>query len=620
MLIVAEDAAFAEIAEVVRGAGADPIPCDAADLADAVAACAVVPAAVVLVMDGADVARTVAALRRTPRGALVPVVLVGSLGGEVSDVADVLDLGADEFVEWETLEHDLPPVLEDLLGTRTDADGDPATLVVEDRPEPDRTVVLADDAREGSATNEDGALRRVRRTLEEVDKSRVDTFGDGDLQDDIGIVPPDPDGPADSGVRILDEDLSAVFRADVSLGTRAPVVTEPVDPREHTRPSFSHPAAPSPSSTPDASPDERPVPAPFVPVRRALGVLPVEGQGDLADVEPARLFVKLHRARFSGRVSFDLEDGRKTVWFREGVVVSAQGTAPGDRLLSGLVVRGRISRSQYEAARRLVSKDPRRAGTLLVEAGFLTAAELPEVLAAHVRDVAASVLPRLSGTFRIEADPNDALPVEFDAPFGRFLLEGVDRFVPRAALRRAVGTEHAPVLRPPWRMGEGLPLVHAAWRDALGLSSDEIGVVEALDGSARLLDLEDAWAGRAVRLWPLVYVLHVFDALDLLAEPVAQAPADPIDLAVARIEDMLARVRHGDLFEVLGVERTADPVTVARAAADLRETFADERLDADLRAEWADALDEIRTVVDQAEAILSDEAMKMAYLAGLDAP
>jgi len=575
----------------------------------------VLPSAIVIEMDGQDVSRAMAALRRGRRGAAVPVVLVGSMGRDVEDLAGVLDLGADEFVERSDAGGELCGVLAELVGGAAPAD---LATGAAGRPEdaaPDRTVVLDEPpAADPPGVGEDGALRRVRRTLERVDRSRGGAAKPPKtpLDDDLAFVGADDPGPADSGIRALDADLSAVLRP--ASETPAPLVvppgrTAPVSDDARTQPAIGVrevSETPVPSAT-AASP-------PFVPVRRALGTLPVDRTGDLADLEPARLLSKLHRIRFSGTVVFEVPVGRKTLWLREGVVLSAQGTAPEDRLLSGLLARGRISRRQFDAACRLVAKDPRRAGTLLVEAGFLKAGELPDVLRQHVRDVAASVLRCLAGTFTLDPDAATDVPVELDLPPGRFLLEGIDRFVPRAALRAATGPVLAARVRPP-PAGD---YDRRAWQDAYGLTDDEVALVAALDGRVRLEVLEERWADRNVRFWPLVYVLHVEDRLDLLPEPVPEAGAADEAVDEARILDMIERVRAGDLFEVLGVERTADVEAVRRAAADLREVFAQDRLDPEVRARMGAALDEIRTVVDQAEAILTDDALRTAYLSQLE--
>ena len=84
-----------------------------------------------------------------------------------------------------------------------------------------------------------------------------------------------------------------------------------------------------------------------------------------------------------------------------------------------------------------------------------------------------------------------------------------------------------------------------------------------------------------------------------------------------RIDERLALARDSDYFALLGVGRAAGRAEVLRAHADLRDTFADERLEPRTREELADALAELHAALDEAREVLLDEVLRTAYLAQL---
>lgn len=71
------------------------------------------PAAVIVCLGDADATGLVRSLRQSPEGATVPVLLYGRLQG---DLADVLELGADRFLEAPVSDAELSAALNELAG------------------------------------------------------------------------------------------------------------------------------------------------------------------------------------------------------------------------------------------------------------------------------------------------------------------------------------------------------------------------------------------------------------------------------------------------------------------------------------------------------------------------
>lgn len=117
------------------------------------------PAAVLVCLGETDADALVEAVRRGRDD--VPVILYGSLGGELRDLADVLELGADHFLAAPVADDELASVLAELAGPGApgDADGEGGEDDDLDDLEPVRPLT-------GRPPTRDPVLSQLHRTLE----------------------------------------------------------------------------------------------------------------------------------------------------------------------------------------------------------------------------------------------------------------------------------------------------------------------------------------------------------------------------------------------------------------------------------------------------------------------
>jgi hypothetical protein len=135
-----------------------------------------------------------------------------------------------------------------------------------------------------------------------------------------------------------------------------------------------------------------------------------------------------------------------------------------------------------------------------------------------------------------------------------------------------------------------------------------------LDGGRSLGQLVEEDGLDERELWAAAQVLWAAG----LAQPVeVDLDAALVVIDRRRIEERLALAGSSDYFALLGVARDAGRAAVLRAHADLRETFAEERLEPRSREELADELAALRVALDEAREVLLDEALRAAYLAHL---
>ncbi|MEM6291216.1 MAG: DUF4388 domain-containing protein [Myxococcota bacterium] len=590
-------------------------------------------AAVMLCAEGPAAAAVMADLRRTRRGVSIPVTLCGRLGGAIRDLADVLDLGADQFLEEPFDDESLASTLAAIAGspgTFVEAFIDPPTAVGED-PAPSTEMLsrgtdAGDVSRSGSYDSVDPAIGRLGRTLDLLEARLRSRSGPapGESSDELemsllGLAPAPPveiEDPLDAPALTHS---GAATRPQVAWGNEtAPVArphAAPISPIEsttrlegvsstHARPARTGRRR-EPTGSGSGGVTERP--------RRRVR-LSVERQGDVSTLEVPRLLWSLHRSRFTGRI--DLEQGRvrKQLWIEHGDLVFAGSSLPDDRLVNTLVRRGVLTRAQHDAARSLAAKDPRRVGKLLVEAGFLKPDELPSAIRAQVQSIAASTFGWGTGQWSLEDEDRCEEAVRLEDSLARLIMQGVCERLERDTLLGLLGGGGVyPLLRPGARPEElGIDL---------GLESGQRRLLGQLDGRRDLDGLCERSVLSDRLVLATVYGLHVLGLAELSEEALASGEGvDPEALDRVRIEERLKLVREADYFQILGLPRDAGAADVRRAHREVRITFEDDAVEHGTRDALRRELLEIRAALDDALQLLCEDDLRLAYLAHLEVP
>lgn len=572
-----------------------------------------------------------AELRRTRRGVSIPVTLCGRLGGAIRDLADVLDLGADQFLEEPFEDQALastlsalagPPPLE---GVGNDGGGldedeeDPPTAVGVPGP---RTEVIdgpqsrLDGARSKDDPSVDPAIGRLGRTLdllEERLRSRPDSLGmEGDELERslLGLAPaPEVDGPDDLEVSLPDvASMNEVDQVDwVGWGARnegsGPARTQPISPLESTT---RLEGISSTHATRDELIEEETA---STPTDEARATPP--SRGDLSVEDMPRVLWTLHQNKCTGRVDVTHGRAHKQLWLERGEIVFARSSVAEDRLINTLVRRGLLTRAQHDAARSLAAKEPRRVGTALIEAGFLKPQELPQAIQWQVESIVSSTFAWRSGGWSLEELARCDESIRLHTPLARVIVRGVEDRLEVPRLRELLGElERFPRLR------AGAEADELAVE--LELDPTQRRLLEALDGRRSLAQLAQRAPLAERTIFALVFALDVLGLVEI-DERATQADGayDPAAVDRTRIEERLRLVREADYFEVLGLGREASAADVRRAHRALLETYAAEAFEPEVRTAMKAELAEIRAALDDAHDLLRQDDLRLAYLAHL---
>jgi CheY-like chemotaxis protein len=363
--------------------------------------------------------------------------------------------------------------------------------------------------------------------------------------------------------------------------------------------------APAPEREPHRAPSPRVADEPPPPAQPPAELR----SGTLVDLPAPRLLALAAKAELGGRIDFQ-GDAARTLYFDGGRVVGATSASPLERVEEVALRLGLLTRDQHRSASASVASLPaRRAGVFLLERGYLKPNELTALVRRRTEEVAFGLFADEAARFRWAPEHVPAEErVALDKPPLVLAIEGVRRrwLASRLdAVLGGAGTLLAPAPAPP-------PLAE------LGLGPAERKVLQLADGLRTLDEIVASSPLDPLTSQQLLAALVLVGALSvrvLQAGRPATVSSTAIDLA--RVRDKLDQVRRADYFAILGVSRGCTPHD-ARDAADRLLAEFDPRRFASYRDEDLTArVEEIRQVLQDARAVLSEDALREAYVEGL---
>jgi len=324
----------------------------------------------------------------------------------------------------------------------------------------------------------------------------------------------------------------------------------------------------------------------------------------------------LHLRKFTGRVALRNARVEREFWIAEGELIFARSNVVSERLVDSLLRRGVLTRPQYETARRLAAKEPRRAGELLVDAGFIKPRELDSVVQDHLARLVEVAFTWGQGSFEAQEGEQIYEQVRIELPMRRVILDGVRSGASVKQLRSWLGGK---ILKPKLDTSRARreDLIRHLDRE-LSLLPEERAWLEDFTGAYGVRELLRGHRDE-VGLLALIYVLYLSGEVELLGPQKAKMAArDPAQIDADRLTERLRLAREADYFELLGVGREAARAEIRRAYKELSATFGEQQIEEETRTKLGEELEELRAALAEARDILVDDAMRSAYLAHLD--
>ncbi|HTM46979.1 MAG TPA: hypothetical protein VL137_18610 [Polyangiaceae bacterium] len=388
-------------------------------------------------------------------------------------------------------------------------------------------------------------------------------------------------------------------------------VPPPRRPSEHSQTDHRVPSKP-PSSAP--SPPTRRADSNEPPGSNRKGsVVPLSRR--VRDGDAIFLVGNAVRKRFTGAITFESSRGVARIVLKDGDFVTVATAAAEDHLVTYLAHAGDLTTDEAAELIPRLAAFGRQSASALIARGKLRQSELWPTLRAHAEWLLARLLTLTDATVQPETDLPQHLkgePTVFGGSTGAEVLIDVVRRViePHAALQLlggercvlsseinrkflvecALTAEESESLE----MSLGVALGTAAERSTLKdlptllLALSALGVINAHRGMVSKTDERDSTT-------PL--------------------PVEHLDDAAVRerIASRKALVDEADYFTLLGVSPAATAYDIERAYSMLRQQFEPNRILTAKTADLSDTVTEITQVLDEAYAILVNDAQRQAY-------
>ncbi|MCK5690172.1 hypothetical protein KAI87_12925, partial [Myxococcota bacterium] len=407
--------------------------------------------------------------------------------------------------------------------------------------------------------------------------------------------------------REIRERIESELRSQYGL-LPADTAIEPRAPEFPTKPQVypSQTTAPSPieQQRPTATEFERP---PLQAPEKPFGEF---GQNE----DIAIVFVRQWQAQTTGRVDFESDGHRKSVFFERGAPVDARSSQLFDRIEEYLFREGKISRAAYQDVRVKGLRGPRKIGSYLVRQGHLKAGELFTAIRGHLQQIIFGIFEWETGHYvwsgeHVEEDDRVALDKDPRA----LLTEAIRR---KYSLTRMIDR-----LGPPSTlMGDGDPK-NPVDLDAMLLLPGEKRITRLVDGTRNIEDLVFTSGAEAEEVYRTLIMLEAFGFIKIIVRGQEEqsengrSASDEIDRE--RIREKVEQARHSDYFCVLGLNRNATPYEIDQAAKSMRQEFASSRYSTTVAEDLAPMIDEIQRVLDDAWQILREPGMRDSYASHL---
>lgn len=157
-------------------------------------------------------------------------------------------------------------------------------------------------------------------------------------------------------------------------------------------------------------------------------------KGDLQSLSLPDILEFLRVSRKTGVLSFEYEDIRKSLYFKDGNVIFATSNLPEERLGELLLTWGKINREDYDRSVRLLGSKKRQ-GKILVESGAITPKQLWEGVQNQIRHIVYSLYNWETAKFEFsEGELPSKENITADVGISELIVEGIRRIQDSRAL------------------------------------------------------------------------------------------------------------------------------------------------------------------------------------------
>lgn len=235
-------------------------------------------------------------------------------------------------------------------------------------------------------------------------------------------------------------------------------------------------------------------------------------RGDLSERELPEMLYTVYHYRVPGVIQAIHDDVVKRVYIRDGHVIHATSSDIQDSLGCYLLSAGMISRHDFKVTMRARRNSESKYGTMLVERGLLSPAELYHAIRLQTEEVVWSLFSWEEGhvTFSIGENAPNTVPIQI--PMRQVIKEGIKRAPNAERLLARVGSKET-VLEADFQMDD---LIEVA------LHGQEYELLRLVDGDRTMVQLCTEGPFSTAENGRLLYAFYVLQ----FVRPVRPAPPE----------------------------------------------------------------------------------------------
>ena len=311
--------------------------------------------------------------------------------------------------------------------------------------------------------------------------------------------------------------------------------------------------------------------------------------GNVRDTSLASILADLNRRRKTGTLSVQTPSFTKKMYLNMGDAIFASSTYEDDRLGEMLLKANKITVEQYDKSVEILKSSKKRQGAILVELGFITPKDLFWGVKYQVKEIIYSMFQIEDGQYLFEEGNIPTREViTLKMSMGNLIQEGVKRIENWTRIRNELPSTEAVLAL------SDDPL--SLFRD-IELTPQDKKVLSMMAGEKTLGDIVENSLMGSFEVLKIIYVLYslgvireagpgqlkvtsgqganeaVLSVNDVLHPPSGEeeeAFLEKVDLLYSRLPDM-------DIYDLLEVDRKADPDTIKRNYYRLARQFHPDR-------------------------------------------
>jgi len=337
--------------------------------------------------------------------------------------------------------------------------------------------------------------------------------------------------------------------------------------------------------------------------------LAVSRSGSVTQDGLAKLVFRLCEARMEMRLELKVMNALRVLWLRDGALVGAVSSAPGESLVDRARADGLIDARQEGELRLVRSATTGALLDALRGRGYLRESESVPLVQRYTEQVFLDALAEPSTLYRLvpEPAPHEVALAAATRPPLHLLAEALRNTLTAESLLAAAGSLRARVFRGDIHLGP----------EDFGLPPRDLQLLSQVDGAHTL---EALLLGAGLPQESALKTLAVARTLGLITLQAASGEDTgelPPELDVRRLESKFEEVQEADYFTVLGLARTAGSEEVKRAYELLAAEFHPLRFAGHPDPALQHRAQQIRSVLSEAAQALGDDRLRAEYARSL---